>query len=213
MKNGAMLRRYIGHDAAITAYCYCSDLKLLITGSSDNTVKFWDLNSEEEYPLQIFYDMLWPTDIRVEKYLKSDFYFIMCIDAHSILHLTFIDSSNNSIKFSNSYLKLDLSVSSNIEINDIISSYDRRLSSLRLFYSCIKKERNDNTNFYFLNPNKYFFYEWVFGITNGEIVVNENLFPNFKEFSFHRNNPHKMFKFDKELVRVDDLKLLTFGKR
>jgi len=73
MKNGAMLRRYIGHDAGITAYCYSSVLKLLVTGSSDNTVKFWDLNSEEEYPLQIFYDMLWTTDIRVEKYLKSNF--------------------------------------------------------------------------------------------------------------------------------------------
>jgi WD40 repeat protein len=36
MKNGAMLRRYIGHDAGITAYCYSSVLKLLVTGSSDN---------------------------------------------------------------------------------------------------------------------------------------------------------------------------------
>ena len=41
----------------------------------------------------------------------------------------------------------------------------------------------------------------------------KNFFPNFKEFSFHRSNPHKMFKFDKDLVRVDDLILLTLGKR
>ena len=214
VKTGELLRNYKGHDAGITASCYNSDLKLLITGSCDNTVKFWNINLNKEDAIKILDNIVWPLEIRIEKYLKTNYYLIMCIDAHFTLHLTFIDGSNKSLKFLNNNLKLNLTLGSNIEISDIISSYDKRLSLLRLFYLCKKKDRNENTNYYFLNPNKYFCSEWFTHIKNDKLMTNQNFLIE-RQFNFHR----KVLNFGKplnnlnEFIPVEDLKLLTFGKR
>ena len=132
-------------------------------------------------------------------YFFANFLPYICIDAHFTLHLTFIDGSNKSLKFLNNNLKLNLTLGSNIEISDIISSYDKRLSLLRLFYLCKKKDRNENTNYYFLNPNKYFCSEWFIHIKNDKLMTNQNFLIE-RQFNFHR----KVLNFGKPLNNLNE---------
>ncbi len=209
LETNQLMRKYTGHMAGITAVTYNSNLNLIVSGSADNTIKFWNLK-EKKNVLNTINDMIWPVDIRIEFYFDN-YYLIISLNSDNFIYITFIevfdvDNENGStIKFTNNNFKINLNENL-VEIIDINFIFNKKLHLLQLFEVSKSKINNENSNYYYLNSNNYFYNEWLVNLNDGKIdVVKKNEFK--KKFSFYfemKNN---------NIVSKDDLKIIVFGKR
>ena len=183
---------------------YSSKLQLFLTGSADNTIKFWFINFKKKpHALKTIHEMTWPIDLRIENFYKN-FYLIISLNSDNFVYLTYIEALSDDIKLSNALEKLDLNETFE-EIIDISLNFDYKTRLLYLFETTKSKSRNENSNYYYLNTNNYYGLEWIISINNEKLVV-EKKYDFKRKFSFHVLN-------DKENINKSDLKVVSFGKR
>ena len=213
LESGQLLKKYTGHVAGITTVAYSTELKLLVTGSCDNTVKSWLINENQENQneaIKTINDMMWPIDVRIKKYLKSSHYLIISLNSDNFIYITFFDFSTKIIKFSDESITLNLNETIHREIIDLTMNFDVKSSLLTIIETSKSKAHNENTNYYYLNSNIYYFDERLVQISDNKLeVIKTNEFKQkLSFFATVENGQHAG-----NVVTKEDLTIVSFGKR
>ena len=110
LKTNQFLFHYYGHTCSITCFDFNRDLKLIASGSPDNTIKFWSMDLEEKNSNSSFNNLLvktimnciWPVKITFQKFDSDNSYLVVALCTNGFLYVVnvtkfddFIDKQNS----------------------------------------------------------------------------------------------------------------------
>ncbi|RNA16765.1 F-box WD repeat-containing 2 [Brachionus plicatilis] len=96
MESEQFLHEYIGHTCSVTGFTFDDELKLVVSGSADGTVKFWPMQPEERTqtiinkPIRTINNLAWIVSISVNHYANND-YLVIILGANSLCYVNLVE--------------------------------------------------------------------------------------------------------------------------
>ncbi len=116
------LVQYMGHTCTITCFNFDQNLMLIISGSADNTIKYWSMQSEgivekittNKLLIKTEPNLIWPVKIYIEEYEDNNNFLAMVLCANGYL---FINQINKLEDFVPDMKRVNLNVNPQEKFN------------------------------------------------------------------------------------------------
>lgn len=95
MESEQFMYEYIGHTCSVTGFTFDNELKLIVSGSADGTVKFWPMQPEERpqsvinKPIRTVNNLEWIVSISINHYANND-YLVIVLAANFLCYINLV---------------------------------------------------------------------------------------------------------------------------
>lgn len=195
----------MGHTCSVTSFDFNDNLKIIVSGSADNTVKFWPMKPDDPKELIIYKaikseNLIWPVKTKIEKYSQDqNEYISIVLCANLYCYLNFIEQVDD---FKNDFEHDKHNVYNfryKIQISDSIKSYINLKNTFLDNNSSFDFYEEDEYEQEFLISNK----SWILlknGILSLFLITDNNAFRQKKAFTrqylVKKNEKDQVFDID-----------------
>lgn len=112
LKTDQLLISYMGHTCAISCFDFNSHLKLLVTGSADNTIKFWSMDVDKEiktvwssamnqsaqYLIASESNTIWPMRVSIQPFSSANSFLVIALCTNGFIYVTDVEKHYDDIR-------------------------------------------------------------------------------------------------------------------
>ena len=217
------MQQLIGHACSVTCFDFSQELMLVVTGSADNTIKYWNLDCKStnvnDALIASEADRVWPVKINIERYKTDDSYLIIALCTHGYIYVNHllriedfvpVSTGNGANEFDTFNFKLrlkflkiyvlDVGVEQLNEIGVLLSNRSRLKLKDNTLVAYLVSENNSNQHI------KMFIKKW-------DLIENED--EQLDEFGTKENIDMDMFDFlnQKSIksCQINAYEIIAFG--
>ncbi len=113
LTSNQLLYQYYGHTCSVSCFDFNDKLSLLVSGSSDNTIKYWSINvnsctdsNNKNLLIKSEINLIWPVKVQIVNYETENDYLVMALCANAFLYLCYVQKVDDEFRNENDQINV-----------------------------------------------------------------------------------------------------------